>query len=211
MAEKAFKRAVSVTELLSKRYKTFEFRGQWYEAFGTPERSGVWFVWGGSGNGKSRFVAQLCKELSRFGRVVYNSREEADSLTIQKSFSESGLAEVKRRVILVNESTTELSARLKEHKSPDFAIIDSFQYTRLNYAQYIAFKELHRNKLIVFVSHADGKQPSGRSAKSVMYDASLKIWVEGFKAFSKGRYIGSNGGEYTIWPEGAEKYWVAQN
>jgi hypothetical protein len=208
MAEKAFKRAVSVTELLSKKYKTLDFRGDWHEAFGTPESSGEWFIWGSSGNGKSRFVTQLCKELSRFGRVVYNSLEEADSFTIQRSFSDAGLAEVKRRVILVNESMDDLSARLLEHKSPSFAIIDSFQYTRMTYAQYIAFKEKHRNKLIVFVSHADGKQPSGRSAKSVMYDAALKIWVEGYMAFSKGRYIGSNGGEYVIWNQGAEKYWL---
>lgn len=211
MAKKAFKRAVSVTELLSKKYKTLDFRGQWLDAFGTPEKCGVWFIWGASGNGKSRLVAQLCKELSRFGRVAYNSLEEADSLTIQKSFSDSGLAEVKHRVILVNESIADLSARLREPKSPSFVIIDSFQYTRMNYAQYISFKERHRNKLIIFVSHADGKQPSGRSAKSVMFDAALKIWVEGFKAFSKGRYIGPNGGEYTIWLEGAEKYWMAQN
>jgi hypothetical protein len=40
-----------------------------------------------------------------------------------------------------------------------------------------------------------------------MYDASLKIWIEGYRAFSKGRYIGPNGGVYTIWEEGAEKYW----
>jgi len=208
MTKKAFKRAVSVTELLSKKYKTLDFRGNWFDAFGAPEGCGVWFIWGNSGNGKSRFVTQLCKELSRFGRVVYNSLEEADSYTIQKSFREAGLAEVKRRVILVNESMDTLSARLLEPKSPSFVIVDSFQYTRMNYAQYIAFKEKHRNKLIVFVSHADGKQPSGRSAKSVMYDSALKVWVEGYKAFSKGRYIGPNGGEFTIWELGAEKYWL---
>ena len=39
-----------------------------------------------------------------------------------------------------------------------------------------------------------------------MYDATLKIWVEGFKAFSKGRFIGQTG-EFTIWDEGAERYW----
>ena len=33
-----------------------------------------------------------------------------------------------------------------------------------------------------------------------MYDATLKIWVEGFKAFSKGRFIGDKG-EFTIWDE----------
>lgn len=211
MAEKALKRAVSVTELLAKKYRTLDFRGEWFDAFGQPENCGVWFIWGASGNGKSRFVAQLCKELSRFGRVAYNSLEEATSFTIQQSFMDAGLAEVKRRVIVVNENIEDLSLRLLEPKSPQFVIVDSFQYTRMNYAQYISFKERHRNKLIVFVSHADGKQPSGRSARGVMFDASLKVWVEGFKAFSKGRYIGANGGEYTIWVEGAQKYWMASN
>lgn len=211
MAKRVLKRAVSVSELLSMKYRTLEFEGAWYDAFGTPESCGVWFIWGPSGSGKSRFVAQLCKELSRFGRVVYNSLEEAASYTIQKSFREEGLIEVKRRVILVKESMEDLSVRLLESKGLRFAIIDSFQYTRMNYSQYIAFKEKLQGKLLIFVSHADGKQPSGRSARSVMYDASQKIWVQGFKATTKGRYIGPNGGEYTIWNEGATKYFMENN
>lgn len=75
-----------------------------------------------------------------------------------------------------------------------------------SYKEYIAFKERHRNKLLIFVSHADGKRPDGRAAIKVMYDASLKIWVEGYKAFSKGRFIGPTG-ECTIYEEGARKYW----
>ena len=39
-----------------------------------------------------------------------------------------------------------------------------------------------------------------------MYDADLKIWVEGYVAFSKGRYQGATG-EYTIWEKGAYDYW----
>lgn len=39
-----------------------------------------------------------------------------------------------------------------------------------------------------------------------MYDASLKVWVEGYTAFSKGRFIGETG-KYTIWQEGADRYW----
>ena len=44
------------------------------------------------------------------------------------------------------------------------------------------------------------------AATSVMYDADLKIWVEGYVAFSKGRYQGATG-EYTIWEKGAYDYW----
>lgn len=100
----------------------------------------------------------------------------------------------------------ELDERLSKRKSPDFVIIDSFQYTQLDYRQYIAFKERHPDKMLVFVSHADGKQPAGRAARSVMYDAGLKIWVEGYKAFSNGRFFGPTG-EYTIWREKADEYW----
>ena len=85
-------------------------------------------------------------------------------------------------------------------------VIDSFQYTQMTYKQYITFKEKHKDKLIIFVSHADGKLPSGRSARSVMYDASQKVYVEGYRAFSKGRFNGPKM-QIDVWPEEAEKYW----
>lgn len=76
----------------------------------------------------------------------------------------------------------------------------------MNYREYIRFKEAHKDKLLIFISHAAGRAPRGSAAQSVMYDATLKIWVEGFKAFSKGRFIGDKG-EFTIWDDGAKKYW----
>ena len=45
-------RAKSVSELLATKVETFPFKGEWYDAFGEPERKGVWLVWGNSGNGK---------------------------------------------------------------------------------------------------------------------------------------------------------------
>jgi hypothetical protein len=44
------------------------------------------------------------------------------------------------------------------------------------------------------------------AAKKVRYDACLKIYVEKFRAFSKGRFIGEKG-YYNIWKEEAEKHW----
>lgn len=40
-------------------------------------------------------------------------------------------------------------------------IIDSFQYSGLNYKTYKEFKERHPKKLFIFISHAEGL-PSGR-------------------------------------------------
>ncbi|ERI85192.1 MAG: hypothetical protein MR982_10175 [Bacteroides pyogenes] len=199
--------AKGVREVLSMKFETLSFEGAWYDAFGTPERKGVWFIWGNSGNGKTSFVMQLCKELARFGRVAYNSMEEGACLTMQNTLRRFGMDEVNRRFLLLdNESMEELSLRIKRQKSPDFIVIDSFQYTQMTYRQYIAFKERHRNKLLIFISHATGTLPTGRSAKSVMFDAALKIYVEGYRAISKGRFIGPVG-HFDIWPERAQEYW----
>ena len=99
-----------------------------------------------------------------------------------------------------------MKLRLRRHKSFNIVIIDSFQYTQMTYRDYIQLKEEFPDKLFVFISHARGKNPKGDAATSVMYDADLKIWVEGYVAFSKGRYQGSTG-EYTIWEKGAYDYW----
>lgn len=204
---KTFQRnAKGVRELLSMKFETLAFEGAWRDAFGTPERRGVWMVWGNTGNGKTSFVMQLCKELCRFGRVAYDSLEEGACLTMQNTLKRFNMQEVNRRFLLLDaEPLDQLSLRLKRQKAPDFVVIDSFQYTQMTYAQYIRFKEQHRNKLLIFISHASGKNPDGRSAKKVAFDAALKIYVEGYRAFSKGRFIGPKG-YYDIWPEEAAKF-----
>lgn len=109
---------------------------------------------------------QLCKYLCRFGRVAYNSMEEGACLTMQDTLRRFGMMEVNRRFLLIdNESIEQLSLRLKRQKSPDFVVIDSFQYTQMTYRQYIEFNERHRNKLMIFISHASGRLPTGRSGK----------------------------------------------
>ena len=59
-------------------------------------KKGVWFIWGSSGNGKTSFVMQLCKQLTRFGRVAYNSLEEGDDVTMQNALIRFGMKSVGR-------------------------------------------------------------------------------------------------------------------
>ncbi len=201
------KRALSVRDILDKKYRTFPFEGKWREAFGEPERTGVWFIWGNSGNGKSSFVMQLCKELCKYDRVLFDSLEEGSCLTVQNSLKIHGMAEVSRRLSFIQDDMEALKARLRQHKSPGIVIVDSFQYTRMSYRDYIALKEAFPDKLFIFTSHANGKVPRGDAAVGVMYDATLKVWVEGGVAFSKGRFKGSTG-EYVAYPELAGRYWA---
>jgi hypothetical protein len=208
--EQHMKRAYSPTEVIKMKKKTILLTGAWFDAFGEIERSGVVFVWGNSGNGKSSFVMQLCRELTKFGRVIYNSLEEGTCYTMQATLNRFDMAITDRRFLLVDgEGADELSERLLRRKSADFVVIDSFQYFQLSYKEYLKFKELHRDKLLIFVSHADGKYPAGRAARSAMFDSTLKIWVEGCRAFSKGRFIGDKG-YYDVWADRAAEYWGQQ-
>ena len=206
-ASRTMGRALTVKEVLNKKRQTFPFDGKWADAFGQPERTGVWFIWGRSGNGKTSFVMQLIAELCKYDRVAFDSMEEGDSLSMRQKLVRHGLSKVGSRFHLLNaEPMTELKERLARRKSYNIIVIDSFQYTQMSYRDYIQFKEQNKDKLIVFISHAKGSLPRGSAAEGVMYDATLKLWVEGFKAFSKGRFIGQTG-EFTIWDEGAERYW----
>lgn len=198
--------AKSVQDVITKKYKTLPFEGEFLAAIGTPELTGSWLIWGNSGNGKTRFTLQIAKYLTRFGRVAYNSLEEGMSLSFKKALVEVGMEECKRRFVLLDKEDIEsLKVRLSHQKSPDIIIIDSLQYSELSYKTYKDLIESYRKKLFIFISHADGKNPEGRVAKKVRFDAMVKIWVEGFAAKAQSRYGG--GKEYVIWPEGYERYW----
>lgn len=199
-------RALSVTDLLVKRRELIHFEGRWAASFGQPELGSVWLVWGHSGHGKTRLVLQLCRHLADSYPVAYNSLEEGDSKSMADAFRDVTMDEVKRKVILLDkEPLTQFATRLRKHKSARIVVIDSSQYAGWSYAQYKAFRDEFRNKMIIITSHADGREPSGKVAKSIRFDCDVKVRVEGYRAFITSRYGG--GEPYDVWPDGIKNYW----
>ncbi|KQT17396.1 hypothetical protein ASG31_08270 [Chryseobacterium sp. Leaf404] len=202
-------KAISSTDLLAKKYDLIKWEGEWYDNFEEPEASGTWFISGQSGMGKTSFMLELAKQLAKFDRVLFNSLEEGTSLTMQKAWKRHQVAESGRRIQLIQERYNELLVRLRKRQSPRYIISDSWQYAGMTFEQYLKLKEEFPNKLFIWNSQMDGSKPMGKTAIRLLYDADLKIWVEGFKAFSKGRYLGEYAAEgLTIWDEGAQRYWT---
>lgn len=200
------RRALTVKDIRAYKAHTLTFDGEWLSCIGSPELTGSWIIWGNSSNGKTRFALQLAKYLSQYVRVAYNSLEEGLSVSLQSAILDIGFDDVERNVMFLDkESLDDLKIRLAKRRSPQVIIIDSLQYTGLKYKEYIDLKDTFRNKLFIFISHADGKEPKGEVARSVKYDAFVKILVEGFKAFPQSRFGG--GSTYLIWDKGAEKFW----
>ena len=191
-------RAYSPSEILRKKIPSIPFEGVWRDAFGEPGRTGVWIIWGESANGKSSFAMQLARELTKHGKVAYNSLEESLSLSFQNNMRRCRMEEARGRFLVLDREPIEaLTERL----------IDSLQYTGMNYKEYKKLKEQFPNKLFVFVSHADGEKPKGSTAVSVQYDADMKILVQGYRAICKGRFMPESGKHYSIWAEAEAKYW----
>ena len=202
------KNGLGVSQFYNKRFKELSFEAEWFEFVGNPENNACWFVWGNSGNGKTSFACQLAKYLSKFGRVLYNSMEEGYSVSLKNAFQNAEISENDNITVLSKESISDLKERLRKPKSPKFVIIDSFQYSGLTALTYKALRNEFETHSFIFISHADGKNPSGRSARTAHYDADIKVWIEGFRAIAKSRYGG--GKFFEIYKEGAEKYWITE-
>ena len=200
----AVKRALSVSDI--RKYKPVElnFTGAWKASIGTPELCGTWLIWGNSANGKTRFALQLAKYLTNFRRVAYNSLEEGLSKSMKEAIIDTGLN--KNFVLLDKEPVEELKSRLRKRRSPDVILIDSLQYTGLSYGQYKELRKEFPHKLFIFISHAEGNEPKGNVARSIRYDAFVKIPVIGYAAYPQSRFGG--GEKYVVWKHGHERFTI---
>lgn len=204
------KKAISMETLLRKKFELIPLTGPWQSFLGTPERSGSWFVYGESGHGKTSFLMQLAKELAQHARVAYNSLEEGARKSMQDLVKDANMKAVGSHFVLLDrEPIEELSRRLSKQRSPDVVIIDSAQYSFLNKRSYKRLISNHPKKLFIFSSHAKGREPVGAIGRDILFDADIKIRVEGFKAFATSRVSrGVVPIPFVIWEQGATEYWT---
>lgn len=184
---------------------------EWLKAIGEAEDTFTAIVWGNSGNGKTSFVMQLLKMLSPLGYILYVGYEEGHGASFKKAVERSGLQGASMGV-LDGADYDEIVRRIKRKRGPKIVVFDSWQYSGLSYEQYKALKEAfvfgkkpNRRKILIFISHADGRQPNGTSAKRLMYDANIKVHVEGFIARIVSRF--GSLGRYSIYEDKARAYW----
>lgn len=198
---------INMKALQKKRFKYIEnLSGQWNDSMGKVDEHFIMIIWGNSANGKSSLTMELANDFSRIGLTLYISLEEGHSLSLQSNVMRHISPDNKSIRFADHKMTYEaLLGYLDKKRSPKIIIIDSLQYWAIDYRKYQHLKERYPNKSFVFISHANGKLPDGKTASKIMYDAGIKIRVDHFIAFVRSRYGGNK--NYLIWEEGAKKYW----
>ena len=207
MAER-IKRGKTLQNIVDTKIPVFEFDGEWEEAFGQPQTTGIWYVYGDSGNGKTSFILLLIKKLAEYGKVLFVSYEEGDeSASLKEGIVRFGLLSADSKVLVVTDTLEDLKTRLLRRRSANIVIIDSLEESEFrNYKQLRKFTNEFPDKLFVFIGQAPRNKPAGQLGENVLFGARQKIQIEGFRAISRGRSFGKVG-YLTIWDEKARMYW----
>lgn len=188
-----------------KKYKVLPFEGYFADSFGQPERGSRWIIYGASGNGKTEFAVQLAKYFTNFGKVLYVSREQGDSSSLQLCFNRNKLVGNKRLLLGIDYEINDIIAYLKEPRAAEFVIVDSIDYLKMTDADYKRLIEEHPRKTFVFISWQQGSKPKSAYARAIEYMVDIKITVKNFVAEPRSRFGGN--ADFIIWREGAKKHY----
>jgi Cdc6-like AAA superfamily ATPase len=204
---------LSIAQISRKRFRMLEgLSQQFIAAHGELEDRFTACIYGDSGMGKTnylmQFVSQLLDVLPR-ERCLYVSLEEGHGKAILNTLLRQDMAKYNSRLLIMDHCNyDELMEKLNRRRSPKVVVLDSVQYLNLSWDQYVKLKESHPNKIILFISHSKGKKARGSTAEGIVYDANIKVRVEGFKALVTSRFGGTE--NFIIWEDGAKKYWGAK-
>lgn len=204
------KKALTVANIINQKVTLIEFSeyaNELYQAFGNPQNKGIWFVWGGSGSGKSSLLLDLTKAFCKTLKAIHTEREEdLDDLDFIERMKLKNMQDVKDNFLTANYDYDEMCTYLDGRNSPKVVVINSATYFFKDLQQYFEFtKKYKRRKIIIISGMAKGNNPYSELETKIMYDANKKIFCSAYLATCKGRTIGPNGGTYIIWQEGYEK------
>jgi uridine kinase len=200
------KKVLTIGNVQKQSVTRIDFTGEFLNSLGKPQDKGIWFVWGSSGSGKSSYLMQLASEFAGKYPVLYNLLEEepsdSDYIERTKLFK---MQDHKKNFHTTSYDPDQLFEYLKKSKRTKVVIIDSLPYFTKDWETYMNLKKSFRNHIFIFSAHAKGKNPKTDFEDRVMFDARMKIFIDGYLATCKGRTIGSNGGTFIIYKEGYEK------
>jgi len=182
-------RYLSIGQLKAKKYETIDLGERFSSLFGIPQTKFVMMMYGRSGCGKSVFTLQLCEELSKHGKVLYNSHEEQDNKTLQDRVNDFEISS-KKITIAVSVPFEAFCDKIKRgHYS--YAVIDSTQFMAFTYDQLKLLIQLFKRKKkfgIIMVSRGDSKY-NPKNAVEHLHACDVKCYFKSGHIDVESRYL----------------------
>lgn len=203
-------KVLSAQNLYAMKHTFFQFDGQWKEMLGEQPTCGSWLVYGPEKHGKTSFTLSLIKYLSNFKKVLYVSGEEGTDKLFIDTLLRAGIGPSNRIGFLPYVPIPELNTVLKKRKSADIIVIDNMTIYMDEFKRngIMDFIRMHPNKLIIFISHEERKEPSTSAGRYVKKIAKIIVRIEGLVAQIGGR---CPGGQVLIHEEAADLFGIILN
>lgn len=196
----------SIGEFMEKKFDPIQLAPDWMALLGEDlvKRFDV-CVTGDSANGKTTFVLQLVKELSKIGYVFYNSYEQGLSASLQTNIKLVDLTTCKGKVFFGNKLSFEDLKKKFQNKyfRCNYLVIDSQDWMNFTEEQYRELQSMKPKTLsIITICWAKPgiATPRNTHAQAIHYAADCKIHVQDFVAYCRGRFGASK--PFVIWEEG---------
>jgi adenosyl cobinamide kinase/adenosyl cobinamide phosphate guanylyltransferase len=186
-------RGISTKRLLEKKFSLFEFTGIWEEIFGQPEKGGIWIIYGDEKNGKTQFALQLAEFLSRFEETLYISAEEGTGKEFQANAERAKLDPKNKKLKFMDYTELEIvSNKLAKRQAPKIVLFDNITVynEELRNGGLRRLWNAHPNVTMIFLAHAERKEPYTATAKLCKKLAKIIVRIEGLTAFVSGRCPG---------------------
>ncbi|WP_242025163.1 AAA family ATPase, partial [Tenacibaculum piscium] len=129
--------------------------GEWLRHQGVVEQSGSILIYGDSGHGKTTYAMQFMKELTKSGKVLYNTAEEGMRMSFMRSLRLNNMKVVSSKFTFQKEKYDDMVLRLRRKRQPKIVIVDSVQYVfrGKKAADYFNLIEEFDTTLFIFISH----------------------------------------------------------
>jgi predicted ATP-dependent serine protease len=185
-------RTMSLNILYKLKFKVFDFIGEWLNVFGTPERAGIWIIYGQEKNGKTWFALKLAEYLSGFIKTLYISGEEGLSYGFVQACKRAQMETTKNIQFSDYINVGDLEARLAKQRAPGVVIVDNITVynDELKNGKLRQLTKKHPNTLFIFIAHEEQGQPYTSTAKVAKKLANIIVHVEGLRATISGRCPG---------------------
>ncbi|WP_281322174.1 hypothetical protein [Flavobacterium aestivum] len=186
-------RVLNMKNVYDQVFDEFKFDGIWLETLGAPETTGLWIVYGNEKQGKTTLSLQLADYLSKFKDVLYVSAEEGVRKSFVSACRRAGIQHTNKKLKPIPYLDFEaLDKKLSTRKCPKTVFIDNISAyaDELTKAKFLAFRAKHKDKLIIFLSHEERKEPEGAIGRFIKKLSDIYIRVVGNAGIVGGRCPG---------------------
>ncbi len=187
-------KALSVSNIYSKKHETFPFEGVYKEVFGEPSTNGIWLIYGKEKNGKTWGTLILANYISKMtNKIHYISAEEGVDLEFKRALKRAKIdAKNKRLQFTEYESVGDLYIRLKKQRAPKVVVLDNLTIYN-DELKASGIKNLIQdfpNTLFICIAHEERNKPYTASATMASKLAKVLIRVQGLQLKVFGRVPG---------------------